>query len=177
MSSNEKRRHFMGLCLGLAMTLPALLSGCAGLAQRDALRIHVAGVEALPSEGLELRILVKLRLQNPNDSAIEFDGVALDLELNGKRFASGVSDQKGLVPRFGETLLSVPITVSAFAAVRQAMGLGEAAERGELPYVLTGKLAGGLFGTVRFSDKGMLRLPGSSPGSAPSGAPAPAGHR
>jgi len=155
MPMNPSRRSLLGLS-ALAL-LP--LAGCATLGQRDALRVHVAGVEALPGEGLELRILVKLRVQNPNDSAIAFDGVALDLELNGKSFASGVSDQKGEVPRFGETLLNVPLTVSAFAAVRQALGLGDAAERGELPYVLSGKLAGGLFGTVRFSDKGLLKLP------------------
>ncbi|MBB4842953.1 LEA14-like dessication related protein [Paucibacter oligotrophus] len=153
------------------------LAGCASLGQGDALRVQVAGVETLAGEGLELRLLVKLRVQNPNERAIEFDGVALELALNGKRFASGVSDQKGVVPRFGEALVNVPLTVSAFAAVRQAFGLGEAAERGELPYELTGKLAGGLFGSVRFSDTGLLRLPGSNPGSAPSSAPAPVGHR
>jgi len=30
--------------------------------------------------------------------------VALDLELNGKPFASGVSDQRGTVSRFSETV-------------------------------------------------------------------------
>jgi LEA14-like dessication related protein len=136
-----------------------LLSGCATLTQREALKVTVAGVEPLQGEGLELRFMVKLRVQNPNDAAVEFDGVALGLELNGKSLASGVSDQKGVVPRFGETLLEVPLTVSAFAAVRQAIGFSGAAERGELPYVVSGKLAGGLFGTVRFNSSGTLQLP------------------
>jgi LEA14-like dessication related protein len=139
--------------------LPLALPGCATLGQRDALKVTVAGVEPLPGEGLELRFLVRLRLQNPNDTAIEFDGVALDLALNGKDLASGVSAQKGVVPRFGETLLDVPLTVSAFAAVRQALSLSGAADKGELPYVVTGKLAGGLFGSVRFSSSGVLTLP------------------
>jgi hypothetical protein len=39
------------------------------------------------------------------------------------------------------------------------LGLSAAAERGTLPYVVRGKLAGGLFGTVRFSDSGTLKLP------------------
>jgi LEA14-like dessication related protein len=139
--------------------LPLVLPGCATLGQRDALKVTVAGVEPLPGEGLELRFLVRLRVQNPNDTAIEFDGVALDLALNGKDLASGVSDQKGVVPRFGETLLDVPLTVSAFAAVRQALSLSGAADKGEMPYVVSGKLAGGLFGSVRFSSSGMLTLP------------------
>ncbi len=143
----------------LALLSLLLLPGCASMSQRDALKVNVAGVEPLQGEGLELRFLVKLRVQNPNDAPIEFDGVALDLELNGKSLASGVSDQKGIVPRFGETLLEVPLTVSAFAAVRQAVALSGSADKGDMPYLVTGKLAGGLFGTVRFSSRGALTLP------------------
>jgi LEA14-like dessication related protein len=152
----EKRRTaLVCACATLLVVLPA----CSALKRGDPLRVNVVGIEPLQGEGLELRFLVKLRLQNPNEAALEFDGVALELELNGKSLASGVSDQKGVVPRFGEILLTVPLSVSAFAAVRQALGLSAAAARHEMPYVLSGKLAGGLFGTVRFSDSGMLRLP------------------
>ncbi|MDC8786496.1 LEA/WHy family protein [Roseateles koreensis] len=151
------RRRLLGHTLAPAALL--WLSGCATLNSRDPLRVNVVGVEPMAGEGLELRLLVKLRVQNPNDLPIEFDGAAIDLELNGKSFASGVSNQKGEVPRYGETLLNLPLTISAFAAVRQAMSFNDVAEQGELPYMLTGKLAGGLFGTVRFSSKGLLKLP------------------
>ena len=63
------------------------------------------------------------------------------------------------MPRFGETVLSVPVTVSAFSAARQALGLAEHIGLDEVPYVLRGKLAGGLFGTQRFVEKGTLELP------------------
>ena len=126
---------------------------------RDPIRINVVGIEPLAGQGLEMRFAVTLRLQNPNETAIEYDGVALELELNGKPFASGVSDQKGSVSRFGETVFSIPVTVSAFAAVRQALGLADGAKLDNLPYVLRGKLAGGLFGGTHFTDKGTLSLP------------------
>jgi len=90
--------------------------------------------------------------------------VSLDLELNGKPFASGVSDQSGTVPRFGETIVNVPLTVPAFAAVRQAFAFAGAAQSGQVPYILRGKLAGGPFGTARFVDQGMLSLPMSGAG-------------
>ncbi len=96
------------------------LNGCAGLFGGDPLRVSVAGIEPVDGQGLEMRFNVKLRVQNPNESAVNFDGVSLALELNGKPFASGVSDQSGTVPRFGETVVNVPLTVPAFAAVRQA---------------------------------------------------------
>ncbi|EQM80020.1 LEA type 2 family protein [Stutzerimonas stutzeri] len=145
--------------LALLSVLLLVLSGCAAFSQRDPLNVQVAGIQPLPGEGLELRMNVKLRIQNPNDMALDYNGVALDLEVNGRRLASGVSDARGSVPRFGETVLSVPVTVSAFSAARQALGLAEHIGLDEVPYVLRGKLAGGLFGTQRFVEKGTLELP------------------
>ncbi len=146
--------HFL-----IIVTALLALGGCAGMAVRDPVRINVVGIDPLPGQGLEMRFNVKLRLQNPNDSAIEYDGVALELELNDQPFATGVSDRKGSIPRFGESVLSVPVTVSALAAVRQALGLAEGASVDNLPYVLRGKLAGGVFGTMRFTEEGTLSLP------------------
>ncbi|MBW9103975.1 LEA type 2 family protein [Paraburkholderia phenoliruptrix] len=147
----------------LVVTLTLGLGGCAGLFGGDPLRVSVAGIEPLEGQGLDMRFDIKLRVQNPNESAISFNGVSLDLELNGKSFASGVSDQGGTVPRFGETVLHVPLTVPAFAAVRQAFAFAGAAQSGQVPYVLRGKLAGGPFGTTRFVDQGTLSLPPSLP--------------
>lgn len=137
------------------------LNGCAGLFGGDPLRVNVAGIEPAEGQGMEMRFNVKLRVQNPNDAAVSFDGVSLDLELNGKSFASGVSDQSGTVPRFGETVVTVPLTVPAFAAVRQAFAFAGAAQSGQIPYILRGKLAGGLTGTTRFVNQGTLSLPTS----------------
>ena len=147
---------------GLATTLAFVvltLNGCAGMFGSEPVRVNVAGIDPIDSQGLEVRFNVKLRVQNPNESAINFDGVSLDLELNGKPFASGVSDQGGTVPRFGETVVSVPLTVPAFAAVRQAFAFPGAVQAGQIPYILRGKLAGGLTNTTRFVDQGTLSLP------------------
>jgi LEA14-like dessication related protein len=138
--------------------LTLMLNGCAGLFGADPLRVNVAGIEPIQGQGLEMRFNLKLRVQNPNNSTINFDGVSLDLELNGKPFASGVSDQRGTVERFGETVITVPLTVPAFTAVRQAVAFAGAAQSGQIPYTLRGKLASGLTGTTRFIDQGTLSL-------------------
>lgn len=146
--------------LAAALALVTLsFTGCAGWFGGDPVRVNVAGIEPIDGQGLEMRFNVKLRVQNPNDSTVSFDGVSLDLELNGKPFASGVSDQSGTVPRYGETVVNVPLTVPAFAAVRQAFAFAGAAQSGQMPYILRGKLAGGLTGTTRFVDQGTLSLP------------------
>ena len=138
-----------------------MLAGCASLAYREPVRINVVGLEPIPGEGMEMRFKVKLRVQNPNETAIDFDGLALDLDLNGRPFASGVSAHSGSVARFGEALIEIPVSVSAIAVVRQALGVIEGADdaKAEVPYALRGRLAGGLLGGMRFSDSGTLKLP------------------
>ncbi|AOF83594.1 late embryogenesis abundant family protein [Methyloversatilis sp. RAC08] len=153
------------LLVTLGLALLCALTGCAGLTARDPVRVNLVGVEPLQGEGFELRFAVKLRVQNPNDSVIDYDGLALELDVNNRSFATGVSDARGSVPRFGETVISVPVTVSALSALRQALGMTEGSTLENLPFALRGKLAGGAFGTVRFSEEGRLSLPGMTQGN------------
>lgn len=145
-------RHLLPLAL-------LLLAGCAGLQLREPLRVTVAGLEPLPSEGLEARFAVKLRLQNPNDEELDFDGVSLQLDLGGMSFGSGVSDQQGTVPRYGETLVTVPVTVPVTSILRQVLALSERRDDHRIQYRLRGRLGGlGLGGG--FDSHGDLVLPG-----------------
>ena len=147
------------LLLGL---LSVMLAGCASLGLREPIRVTVAGLESLPGQGLEARFAVTLRVQNPDDTQLDFDGISLDLELAGKDFGSGVSNQSGSVPRFGETLITVPVTVSAFAMVRQLMALTETRGEPKIQYRLRGRLGSIGLGSARFSSEGELTLPQQS---------------
>jgi hypothetical protein len=147
------------------LSLLLLLAGCASLSGREPLRVTLAGVESLPGEGMELRMAVKLRVQNPNDAPVDFDGVAVSLELRGMDFASGVSDTRGSVPRFGETVLTVPVTVSAFAVARQVISLASG-DNPKVEFIARGKLSDGSFGGARFESKGSFDPPAGLPGTA-----------
>jgi hypothetical protein len=147
-----RKLFYLGLCCCV------LLVGCASLGGRDPLHVALAGVDSLPGEGLEMRMAVKLRVQNPNDEAVDYNGVALTLELRGLDFASGVSDASGSVPRFGETVLVVPVTVSGYAMAKQALTFAMG-DRSKVNWVARGKLSGSGFGGVRFESKGEFDLP------------------
>ncbi|WP_338439574.1 LEA type 2 family protein [uncultured Aquabacterium sp.] len=137
-----------------------LLSGCASLLQREPVRVDVVGVEPLPGEGLELRLALKLRVTNPNDNALDFDGLSVTLDVRGSRFASGVSNERGSVPRFGEAVIGVPVSVSALSLVRQAMGVASGSgPTDRVEYVLRGRLSGTALGGVSFTSSGELMLP------------------
>ena len=146
-----------------ALLATSLVVGCATQSPVDQVHVNVVGVEQLPSEGMELRMGVKLRVQNPSDSPISFDGIALNLELRGQDFATGVSDASGTIPRFGETVLTLPVTVSAGAIVRQVVSfIGQSNQGGNtsFSYVARGKLGGTGFGAARFESRGEVQLPG-----------------
>ena len=148
--------------LRLWIALVALLFGasCASLIGREPLRVTVAGVEPVQGEGLELRLGVKLRVQNPNEDPIDYHGAAVDLEVQGQRFASGVSGESGTVPGYGETIVTIPVTASAFQMAFGALRVINGRYRGTLDYSLEGKLDGPAFRSVHFNSKGSLNLTG-----------------
>jgi len=154
---------------GIAFALSVALAACTTLGLREPIQVDVVGIEPMPSQGMEGRFLVKLRVQNPNDQPVTYDGVHVALELRGNRLASGVSDEQGTVPRFGETVLAVPMSIPVSALVRQALDF---ASGGAPPadYRLRGRLAGPAFGGVSFESRGDLALPGSGAGGGAGGA-------
>ncbi|MFJ4349102.1 LEA type 2 family protein [Pseudomonas sp. NPDC089401] len=143
----------------LALLLVAGLNACALFQPRDPLSISVIGIDPLPGQDLEMRMAVKMRVQNPNETPVDFNGIALNLEVNGQPLAAGVSDQQGHIGRYDEAVITVPVSITAFAFLRQAYGLSTLNSLQGLPYKLRGKMAGGPLGTVRFSDEGKLDLP------------------
>ena len=141
-------RHILALAL-VAMSLCA----CSTLTGRDPLQVAVAGFEPLQGEGLELRFLVKLRVQNPNGTPVNYDGAYVKLEVQDKTFATGVSDVGGFVTGFGESLVEVPVTVSMLRMARQLIGMRDDAPAEQIRYKMSGKL-----GSHRFSADGEFSM-------------------
>jgi len=135
------------------------LTACASMPGRDPLQVSVADIESLPGEDLEMRMLVKLRVQNPNDAPVEYDGVYVKLDVLGKTFATGVSDERGSIPRFGESIVSVPVTVSMLRMAVNALRMLDGKPVDKLSYKMEGKLDGPMFGSTRFQAQGELALP------------------
>jgi LEA14-like dessication related protein len=148
----------------IAVAWLAVLAACAGFLFPEPVQVSVVGMEPITGEGMEARFLLKLRVQNPNDRPVDFDGVSVELDVRGMRLASGVSDARGSVPRFGEQVITVPVSVPMTAVLRQLLGLANDASRLDglkVDYTLRGRLAGSGMGGVPFSARGELAMPGS----------------
>src|SRR5215472_8269387 len=143
----------------LMIAVVAIVSACANMPHQDPLQVTVADLDSLPGEGFELRMLVKLRIQNPNDTPVDYNGVFVKVEVQGTTLATGVSDQRGSVPRYGETVVAVPLTASAMRMATFALGMFGGGSIEKLHYKLEGKLDGPGFGSTRFQSEGELALP------------------
>jgi LEA14-like dessication related protein len=145
----------------LGVLVSALLAACAGTGLREPVRVNLADLESIPGAGMEARFLAKIRVQNPNDVSIAYSGLSAELALNGKSFASGVSDATGDIPRFGESVIEIPLTVPATAIVRQVLGL-ITGDLGKATYRVRGFLNTGTFGRAPFDSTGEIDLPAPS---------------
>src|SRR4029077_7352558 len=138
----------------IVLTAAALgLSGCASLQRTDPPHVTVVGIEPSAGEGLEARRRFKLRVQNPNDAPIEYNGIYVELDVQNKSLASGVSNQSGTVPAFGETVIDVPVTVSVWGSAGQALGLLSGKSMDKIAYEMRGKLSSTTSGALRFKSQ------------------------
>jgi LEA14-like dessication related protein len=131
-----------------------LLAGCAtGISKPPS--VSVAGMD-IDSLGLfEQRFVLKLRVKNLNDVDIPVDGLDLDVELNGKPFANGVSNAAVIVPRLGESVLDVPIT-SNLAAFLRRLPDPEHPGSPDLDYRVKGRLRVSGHGLLPFDHRGQV---------------------
>jgi LEA14-like dessication related protein len=132
-------------------------TGCAWQ-RMDPPQVTLVGVEPAAVEGLQASMQLKLRVLNPNDAPIDYNGIYVELQVLDRSFASGASNQSGTVPAFGEAVITVPVTVSVLSVARQAMSLfgGKGVDR--ITYGMQGKLNSTTSGALRFKSQGELNV-------------------
>ncbi|MEM7170790.1 MAG: LEA type 2 family protein [Pseudomonadota bacterium] len=133
-SKYTTRRRFCRAMAGLALGGP-LLASCQLPTDFETPDFRIINVQLLPGGLFEQRLLLSLRIINPNDFALDIDGANMNLQLNGQAFGRGVSDQRVTVPRLGEGQMDFTVSTGLLEVVQQVMTL---AERDSLDYKITG---------------------------------------
>ncbi|MEW8525952.1 MAG: LEA type 2 family protein [Candidatus Thiodiazotropha endolucinida] len=136
-----------------------ILSGCASLqTQQERIRVTIADLKPLESTLMEQRYLVKIRLQNRSKEVLRIDGMSFDLDLNGKRFASGVSNQEATVQGFSESMLEVKLSSTVFGLIKQ-FGALQDRQNGTFEYQISGNLSTpDSMLSLPFNEKGEINL-------------------
>jgi LEA14-like dessication related protein len=115
------------------------------------LRLESAGL-------LSQEFMLDIRIGNPNDFAIPLTGLAFKLEVNGRPFAEGLSNNSVTVPRLGYANTQVTGLTNTLSLLRQLMTVGT---RDRIDYRLFGTAHMGRLGqndAVPFDRKGSLSL-------------------
>ena len=143
----------------VVMLLAALgLGACAGLPlSMKPPEVSVADLRLIDAGLLEQRFGLRLRVLNPNDADIPVDGLSFTIALNGKAFATGVSNTAVTIPRLGEAVVEVEAVSSLAGMLRQLRAFGVSQQR--IDYRIHGELhTGSLRGTIPFDRRGEVDL-------------------
>ena len=140
-----------------------MVAACVQIGETRSPQVHVVDIRLLQSGLLEQRFRVDLRIGNPNDFDLPLDGLTFELDLNGRHFADGFTNQSVTVPRLGEARVSVDASTTLIDMMEQALLLGE---RAELSYRIEGVvyLRGLARRQVPYERGGRLRLLPERPG-------------
>lgn len=147
-------RRFACLAAGL------LLAACASLGPlAEPPAVTLAAIDVAEIGLLQQTLVLRLRVQNPNDAEFEVDGIAYTLEVNGQPFARGVGNKAVRVPRYGVAVIETEAVSGLAGMLRQLDGVRRGSASG-VSYRLHGHLNAGSVGRLPFDYAGELSLPG-----------------
>jgi len=144
-----------------ALVLGIMVAGCASLgANLEAPRLSLVGIQLQDASFFEQRLLVRLRVQNPNDLVLPVRGLDVSFELDGEDFAQGVSARSFEVPAMGEAEFDMLVTANAATALLRILDKGKGGRIETLDYRIRGKLSTslGLLRSVPFDERGTISL-------------------
>ncbi|MCR9104740.1 MAG: LEA type 2 family protein [Gammaproteobacteria bacterium] len=139
-------------------TLLTLVS-CANVYQdMDPPKVSVDSFRALPSDGAAPRFEIKLRVINPNTTALDIAGVSYSIALLDRELITGVTNDVPLIEGYSEEVVTLEAGIQLFELLRLFTTLGAAADE-PLQYRFSAKIDfKGLLPTQRVEDTGVINL-------------------
>jgi LEA14-like dessication related protein len=99
--------------------------------------LSVAGIELVGGNLLQQNFLVKFNIQNPNNRALPVTGLHAELNVLGKRVASGIVDRAFVVPAQGSSQFDMTINAN-LALVLLNLKASADQRSDDIDYELTG---------------------------------------
>lgn len=135
-----------------------IFHGCAGVGKRlETPEVTLAHITMEQAKGFEAVYQLDLRVFNTNDVALEVRGIDCELEINGKRFAKGVSAAQTTVPAYGTELVQMKVYSSMLEMMTSLVDMVRQVQAKQAVPKLEYKLAG------RLRLGGASMMPGSFP--------------
>ena len=116
------------------------LSGCASMnLDYEEPSVELISFKALPASGFEQNFEIGLKLTNPNNFDLPFNGISYQLSVAGEELAHGVASNIPTVKAYGESRFVVPISASLFGGFKVIKAL-MSSQGQDISYQLEAKL-------------------------------------
>lgn len=136
------------------------LSACAQMTPNfEQPNVEVTTINMLPSQGMEARFLVGLRVSNPNRIALKVVGMSYDVSLEGIEIIKGVTSDVPTIPAYGSEEFSIPASANLVNSLK-LLSRFIAKPKDKIKYSFGAKLDVGstLLPALRITDGGEISL-------------------
>lgn len=150
----------IGRRLALAAVVAFAFSGCASVLELEAPKLSVVSLKMQSADIFSQRILVRMRVLNPNTRALPIKGITYRIEVNDAELAEGVSNTPFEVPALGEAEFDVQLTANLASALAQFLSRRGSRDGNTLEYRLVGSVAlsSGFLRRIPFDERGRVDL-------------------
>ena len=95
-----------------------LVAGCASMGPKlEPPQWRLVDMQFIDARLLEQRHALTFRIINPNDIDIPITGMYYEVEIEGEKFASGVSDNPVTLPSYGESEVTVTVSTNLLKSI------------------------------------------------------------
>ena len=101
--------------------------------------VELVSFKALPTNGFAQNFEIGLKLTNPNDFELPFNGISYQLSVAGATLAHGVADNIPTAGAYGESRFVVPVSTSLMAGIKVLRAVMSSQGR-DVSYQLKAKL-------------------------------------
>ena len=116
------------------------LSGCATMnLDYEEPSVELISFKALPTNGFEQNFEIGLKLTNPNNFDLPFNGISYQLNVAGETLAHGVAANIPTAEAYGESRFVVPISTSLLGGIKVIRALMDSKGQ-DISYQLKAKL-------------------------------------
>lgn len=146
-----------GAVLLVALVFGASLSGCA-VTKLETPKLSVVSLKVQSADIFSQRLLLRMRVLNPNTRELPVKGIRYRVELDGTELGQGLANTPFVVPALGESEFDVQVTANLAGALARLLLRRDSKQ--ELEYRLVGDVAlsEGWLRRIPFDERGKLRL-------------------
>jgi LEA14-like dessication related protein len=143
-----------------ALALAALiaLAGCASTLKLEAPRLTVISMKVQSADLFSQRMLVRMRVVNPNARELPVKGISYRIEVNDAELAQGLTDTPFVVPALGEAEFDVQVTANLATALSQLLSRKGSSDTLDYRMVGSVALSSGFLRRIPFDERGSVKL-------------------